>query len=353
MMPRSPAAAVWLCAGFLLAAVSRAVPIEDQHRQIVMGSDAYTAQVEFAPEHKLEESDLQRPPPPPPFQSVVFSFLFAHACLSAVRRSRLLRAKPISFSSLMMLTLGSPLWCLRSPPVIDMSDKTIFQILNDSLRDERHKHHHEPEPHMPPPPPHHGGPLPPPPLHLFAKFLNFSENTELFGLLDDTEASLSLLAPDDFALRRILPPHGHHHDQDAPPPPPFSASAEEEEEEADFQAFWGDANGVEESQHGEDSVDLFAGEASFDLSNVFTELLDNHQILLEGASSTAFDGARLQRLKKFMWVPRASEAVRQDQETDLLCSFCLQRPRHSIPHPQQGLRRQRARRQVYCSDCLG
>jgi len=94
------------------------------------------------------------------------------------------------------------------PPVIDLSDYTIAEILNNTL-------------YSPKPNPHDGPPRWPP-LRKLAFFVNISTSAEFKKSIADPEAKVTLFAPDDFALSREGhegPPH-HHHDDDHHHGPP-------------------------------------------------------------------------------------------------------------------------------------
>lgn len=195
-----------------------------------------------------------------------------------------------------------------------MSDKTIFQILNASLHDPAHEPPHRDDEaaaplldlyHEASPTSLGPGHLPPrtPPLRLFAKLLNLTRNTELFDLLDKKDSSLTLLAPDDFALRRVLPPRHHHPEH----PPPSSPHPLQDDDEADFESehisFWGkEAEPEEIEEEAEDvetPLDLFEDQSPSDLSDLFTETLNNAD-LLQNLHASSKDNERVDRFRRFL-----------------------------------------------------
>lgn len=158
-----------------------------------------------------------------------------------------------------------------SPPVIDKSDQTIFQILNESLH---HEHHHD------------GflarlaGTPSTPPLHKFAKFMNFTQNEELFQLLDDPQGSYSLLAPDDKSLDK-LPHHRHgdHHDHH------------------DDHQYAHEAEGIDGSAPDDDVQDVFGGDAPVEISDLINAIADDQDAIHDMESS---DNERRQKFRKLM-----------------------------------------------------
>lgn len=142
--------------------------------------------------------------------------------------------------------------------MIDLSDKTIYQILNESL-------------HPPPPPEHHKHmSFPPPPIRTFAKILNFTQNTELFNLLDDENKSFSLLAPDDRALKRFAPPHQHDHEH---PPPPSDQPALSVTEDEERNAFWNSPlfRGTDDNDAFEPH-EILAFQSPFDIGDLISQI---------------------------------------------------------------------------------